>query len=86
MDTSQDNINNQFKISKTQIAFSILAVLLIVFVQFGKNYHMDYVILSPGTADSVSETIHIEGIKTYEAKGKIRFLTVLVTTNRPVFF
>lgn len=47
---------------------------------------MDYVILSPGTADSVSETIHIEGIKTYEPAGKIRFLTVLVTTNRPVFF
>ena len=75
---------SQLKISKLQLIFYVLMLSILVFVQVGTKYHLDYVIVSPGTADPTSRIVHIEGAKSYDSKGEIRFLTVLVTTNRPV--
>ncbi|MBP9115663.1 MAG: PDZ domain-containing protein [Acidimicrobiia bacterium] len=86
MKTSDQKVDSIYKVTKLQVFFSVLAILLFVFIQVGQNYHLDKVILSPGTADSVSKTIHIQGAKSYNPNGTIRFLTVLVTTNRPTLF
>lgn len=76
----------QYKLTKKQLAVSLILIIIISVVQIGTKYHMDYVILSPGTADPVGQTIHIEGVKSFQPKGTIRFLTVLVTVNRPTLF
>lgn len=75
-----------YKVSKKQIAFSILFVIIFTAVAVLRSYHVDYVEVSPGTAEAVGAKIQIAGVNSYPPKGTIRFLTVLVSVNRPTLF
>lgn len=61
--------------------FVIVALLIgIVYISFTP---VDKVIISPGSATPTDDSIHISGVKTYDTKGQIKFLTVLVSNDRP---
>ncbi len=63
-----------------------LGIFILVFISslFALvTIRVDKVILEPGSAVPTSESISINGVQTYDSKSEIRFLTVLVSANRP---
>ncbi len=63
--------------------FGFLAVLLLIGVLVSTQIRVDKVIIEPGSADSVAESIEFHDVKTYEPEGTIRFLSVFVSGNKP---
>lgn len=82
----QEKMLKEYKITKGQVALAMLFIIIFTSVAVLRSYHVDYVEISPGTAESVGSKIDIAGAKTYVPDGKIRFLTVLVSVNRPTLF
>ena len=81
-----EKILDEYKITKKQVAFLVVCIIIFASVAVLRSYHVDYVEVSPGTAEVVGSKIDIAGAKTYAPEGKIRFLTVLVSVKRPTLF
>ncbi|HEX5586054.1 MAG TPA: PDZ domain-containing protein, partial [Acidimicrobiia bacterium] len=66
------------------IALSVFGVLLVVVVVAGFFIHLPYVIISPGSATPLDDSVvTIEGAPTYGHEGNVLFLTVRVTPHDP---
>lgn len=62
---------------------SALLIIVLIGISVLTTYHVDKVIITPGTATSVESAIQIQGVKRFPPTGTIRFLTVLVSSKRP---
>ncbi|MET0627657.1 MAG: PDZ domain-containing protein, partial [Acidimicrobiia bacterium] len=66
------------------IALSAIGVLIVVVVVAGFFIHLPYVIISPGSATPLDDSVvTIEGAPTYGHEGNVLFLTVRVTPHDP---
>jgi len=78
------------KLNVFKIIFACFVLLLIVsiigFTIFSVFHKVDYVILEPGDAISVNESINIDFDNLDDPNGDIKFLTVLVSAQRPSLF
>ncbi len=64
-------------------AVSIVGVLLVVVLVAGFFIHLPYVVISPGTATPLNDSISIQGATTYPHSGGVRYLTVRVSGSDP---
>jgi Lon-like protease len=66
------------------IALSVVGVLIVAVVIAGFFIHLPYVIISPGSATPLDDSVvTIEGAPTYGHEGNVLFLTVRVTPHDP---
>jgi PDZ domain-containing protein len=65
------------------VVLAILAGLVVVVVLLGSVIRLPYVIYSPGDATPVEGIVKISGAKTYHSPGRVLFLTVSVSSERP---
>ncbi|MET0421148.1 MAG: S16 family serine protease [Acidimicrobiia bacterium] len=62
---------------------SIVGVLLVIVLVAGFLIHLPYVVISPGNATSLNDSISIEGATTYPHSGGVHYLTVRVSGSDP---
>jgi PDZ domain-containing protein len=67
--------------------WSLIALgLVAIIAALGVIIRPAKVIMTPGNADSVAQSLVIEGADTYSHRGSLLYLTVLVTNQRPTLF
>jgi len=62
---------------------SVVGVLLALVLVAGFFIHLPYVVISPGTATPLNDSISIQGATTYPHTGGVRYLTVRVSGSDP---
>lgn len=67
------------------VLWAVVAGVLVA-VLVGVLVRLPYVLISPGSATSVDSVVSIDGAPTYDHRGKLLFLTVSVSTERPNLF
>ena len=63
-------------------AVSVVGVVLVVVLVAGFFIHLPYVVISPGNATPLNDSISIQGATTYPHRDGVRYLTVRVERIR----
>lgn len=83
MNESQPKQRKLFSKFNFKIFGSLVAILILVAIISLNIITVDKVIIEPGTAEEVDSAISYSDVKTYDAEGEIRFLTVFVSAKKP---
>lgn len=65
---------------------TVAAILAVLVLLGGALIRLPYVLIAPGTASAVERVVTIQGAPTYEHRGRLLFLTVSVSSDRPNAF
>lgn len=76
-------IETQSRTPRYKYFLAVAAILFLALVIVLTNFRVDKVIMEPGSAVSTQDSITISGVQVFDSKSDIRFLTVLVSANRP---
>src|SRR3954469_849437 len=67
-------------------AGTVAGVIAVLVILGGALIRLPYVLIAPGTASSVERVVKIEDAPTYAHRGRLLFLTVSVSSDRPNAF
>jgi Lon-like protease len=65
---------------------TVAGVILVLVLLAGTLIRLPYVLISPGTAQSVERVVKIDGAQTFPHRGRLLLLTVSVSRDRPNAF
>ena len=65
-------------------AGTVAGVIAVLVILGGALIRLPYVLIAPGTASSVERVVKIEDAPTYAHRGELLFLTVSVSSDRPM--
>jgi PDZ domain-containing protein len=68
------------------IAGTVAGVIVVLAIVAGTLIRLPYVLIAPGTAQSVERAVKIEGAPTFPHRGQVLLLTVSVSGDRPNVF
>jgi Lon-like protease len=68
------------------IAGTVAGVIVVLAILAGTLIRLPYVLIAPGTAQSVERAVKIEGAPTFPHRGQVLLLTVSVSGDRPNVF
>jgi PDZ domain-containing protein len=68
------------------VAGSVAGIILVLAILAGTLIRLPYVLIAPGSAESVDRVVKIDGAPTFPHRGDLLFLTVSVSSDRPNAF